>query len=126
MGVLGDDDIEKISQAVRKKRIPKLFDDPIKGYKAYDIAVTVAALAIFGGVIYGLVVSTAYDQLILDYKSLQKQRDKIIDRSIAQSDLMVNNADCPSLLSMYHDAKGNPDLDYTKELIKDEIAFRCK
>lgn len=110
MGVLGDDDIEKLKQSMEKK-IGKIWHDPKRARNAFQIALIVAGLSAYCAIIFGWGFFELYElntQIGSDWKELRL--------------FLIENADCMTLYNYYQEIDG---FRTTKELIKDEIAFRC-
>ena len=86
MGVLGDDDIEKLNESFRKRKIPKLFHDPKKAYNFAWWSLYFCVLIIF--VLSATVIMLWSSNYLSDNMITQLVKDKsnLIDRLEIQHD----------------------------------------
>lgn len=112
MGVLGDDDIEKLNENQKKRSTWKVFHDPVKASNLWTF--TFAALLIVGTI---AVMAISFTATVLDLSNENKKLYENLKIAV------LDNSDCASLVSIYKNIDG--EVTWLKQSIKDEIKFRC-
>src|SRR3990167_10980265 len=101
MGVLGEDDIEKLKQAFKNRNIPKRFNDP---RKAWDAFAWMGIIAMYGIILLGatvLILWVNVDDLLRENKNLDDLITEYRDDAHFLRAFILENSDCPTLFQMY-------------------------
>lgn len=112
MGVLGDDDIEKLEKSYKKRNTWKVFHDPIRASNLWSN--TLLALVLVG------VVAFMASMIAVASIEMNDQNEKLYENLKVA---VLDNSDCDSLNKVYQNI--DDENTWLKQSIKDEIKFRC-
>lgn len=112
MGTLDDSDIEKISNMLKNRNMPKIFHNPSTAFNiaywlgfALAISLTITVLIIL---FTGAMFDTSKEKI--------NQYEDLLDN-------FLDHSNCDSLLSVYSSL--DSDAESAKQKIKNEIVLRC-